>query len=96
MEYSNETKKRNFLETVELQIGLKNYDPQRDKRFSGTIKLPSIPRPNMAVWYDTTGDGPERKRRKALTKYSFLAFLVTSTISTVPSTVVSMPCPLMT
>lgn len=23
---------------IELQIGLKNYDPQRDKRFSGTIK----------------------------------------------------------
>jgi large subunit ribosomal protein L10Ae len=49
LEYSNETKKRNFLETVELQIGLKNYDPQRDKRFSGTIRLPSIPRPNMAI-----------------------------------------------
>lgn len=47
--YSNETKKRNFLETVELQVGLKNYDPQRDKRFSGTIKLPSIPRPDMAI-----------------------------------------------
>lgn len=31
-------KKRNFLETVELQIGLKNYDPQKDKRFSGTVK----------------------------------------------------------
>lgn len=44
-----ETKKRNFLETVELQIGLKNYDPQRDKRFSGTVKLPSVPRPNMAI-----------------------------------------------
>jgi large subunit ribosomal protein L10Ae len=42
-------KKRNFVETVELQIGLKNYDPQRDKRFSGTVKLPSIPRPNMTV-----------------------------------------------
>lgn len=42
-------KKRNFLETVELQIGLKNYDPQRDKRFSGTIKLPSVPRPNMSI-----------------------------------------------
>lgn len=53
LEYSNETKKRNFLETVELQIGLKNYDPQRDKRFSGTIKLPAIPRPNMAIWYDS-------------------------------------------
>ncbi|KAF3913362.1 hypothetical protein ABW20_dc0105876 [Dactylellina cionopaga] len=47
--YSTETKKRNFLETVELQIGLKNYDPQRDKRFSGTVKLPQVPRPNMSV-----------------------------------------------
>ncbi len=26
-------KKRNFIETIELQVGLKNYDPQRDKRF---------------------------------------------------------------
>jgi large subunit ribosomal protein L10Ae len=51
LDYSLNTKKRNFLETVELQIGLKNYDPQRDKRFSGTIKLPSVPRPNMAIWY---------------------------------------------
>merc|ERR1712023_133597 len=49
LEYSNETKKRNFLETVELQIGLKNYDPQRDKRFSGTIKLPTLPRPRMSL-----------------------------------------------
>ncbi len=31
-------KKRNFLETVELQITLKNYDPAKDKRFSGTVK----------------------------------------------------------
>lgn len=49
LKYSNEEKKRNFLETVELQIGLKNYDPQRDKRFSGTVKLPRVPRPNMAI-----------------------------------------------
>ncbi len=35
-------KKRKFVETVELQIGLKNYDPQRDKRFSGTVKLVSF------------------------------------------------------
>jgi len=34
--------KRHFTETVELQIGLKNYDPQKDKRFSGSIKLPNI------------------------------------------------------
>ena len=31
-------KRRGFLETVELQINLKNYDPQKDKRFSGTVK----------------------------------------------------------
>eukprot|EP01025_Chloroclados_australasicus_P049189 TRINITY_DN5593_c0_g1_i4.p2 TRINITY_DN5593_c0_g1~~TRINITY_DN5593_c0_g1_i4.p2 ORF type:complete len:232 (-),score=21.05 TRINITY_DN5593_c0_g1_i4:202-897(-) len=42
-----EDKKRGFQETVELQIGLKNYDTQKDKRFSGTVKLPSMPRPRM-------------------------------------------------
>ena len=40
-------KKRNFVETIEMQITLKNYDPQREKRFSGTFKLPSLPRPNL-------------------------------------------------
>mmetsp|Transcript_19570 Transcript_19570/g.32506 ORF Transcript_19570/g.32506 Transcript_19570/m.32506 type:complete len:230 (+) Transcript_19570:87-776(+) len=40
-------KKRNFIETVEAQIALKNYDPVRDKRFSGTFRLPSVPRPNL-------------------------------------------------
>jgi large subunit ribosomal protein L10Ae len=42
-------KKRNFVETIELQIGLKNYDPQRDKRFSGTVRLPHVPRPRMSL-----------------------------------------------
>ena len=37
LQYSQE-KKRKFRETVELQIALKNYDPQKDKRFSGTVK----------------------------------------------------------
>lgn len=41
--------KRNFNETVELQIGLKNYDPQRDKRFAGSIRLPNTPKPRMSV-----------------------------------------------
>ena len=40
-------KKRNFVETVDIQITLKNYDPQRDKRFSGTFRLPTVPRPNL-------------------------------------------------
>lgn len=43
----SEDKTRNFQETVELQIGLKNYDTQKDKRFSGTVKLPAMPRPRM-------------------------------------------------
>jgi len=40
-------KVRNFVETFEVQISLKNYDPQRDKRFSGTFRLPTVPRPNL-------------------------------------------------
>merc|ERR1712226_1274429 len=42
-------KQRKFLETVELQIALKDYDTQRDKRFAGTIKLQHVPRPRMKV-----------------------------------------------
>ena len=42
-------KKRKFMETIELQFALKNYDPQKDKRFSGTFKLPTVPRPNMKI-----------------------------------------------
>merc|ERR1711902_323038 len=41
--------KRKFMETVDLQIGLKNYDPQKDKRFSGTVKLKHIPRRKFKV-----------------------------------------------
>ena len=33
-----QVKQRKFTESVDLQIGLKNYDPQKDKRFSGTVK----------------------------------------------------------
>lgn len=32
-----------------MQVTLKNYDPQRDKRFSGTFKLPIIPKANSSV-----------------------------------------------
>merc|ERR1712088_101054 len=41
--------KRNFTESIELQIMLKNYDPQKDKRFSGTVKLPHTARPAFNV-----------------------------------------------
>merc|ERR1712165_457394 len=49
LKHSLETKKRNFMETADLQIGLKNYDPQKDKRFSGTVKLKHVPRDNFTV-----------------------------------------------
>jgi large subunit ribosomal protein L10Ae len=42
-------KPRKFLETIELQIALKDYDVQRDKRFAGSVKLPHVPRPRMKV-----------------------------------------------
>eukprot|EP01017_Pseudomicrothorax_dubius_P029679 TRINITY_DN362_c0_g5_i1.p1 TRINITY_DN362_c0_g5~~TRINITY_DN362_c0_g5_i1.p1 ORF type:complete len:216 (+),score=81.61 TRINITY_DN362_c0_g5_i1:76-723(+) len=42
-------KKRKFVETVELQIGLRDYDPEKEKRFSGAIRLPFAPYPNLKV-----------------------------------------------
>lgn len=41
--YAKEKKKK-FTETIDLQVGLKGYDPQRDKRFNGTVILPSPPK----------------------------------------------------
>jgi len=52
IEVNGETKKgkkRNFVETIELQVTLKMYDPRKDKRFAGTFSLPEIPRPNIKV-----------------------------------------------
>eukprot|EP00501_MAST-03F_sp_TOSAG23-6_P000669 GSMAST32.ASY1.ANO1.696.1 assembled CDS len=40
---------KEFQETVELQIALKNYDASKDKRFNGSFKLPNVPRPNFKV-----------------------------------------------
>jgi len=42
-------KKRGFTETIELQVALKNYDPQKDKRFSGTVRLPIAPKKKFTV-----------------------------------------------
>lgn len=37
-EMITERKKRKFVETVELQVGLRDYDPE--KRFTGSVRLP--------------------------------------------------------
>ena len=42
-------KERKFKQTVELQIGLKDYDPAKDKRFVGSVRLPNNPRPNLKI-----------------------------------------------
>jgi len=49
LEYATKTKKRNFVETIELQVGLKNYDPTRDKKFSGAVVLPNKVKTSMTV-----------------------------------------------
>jgi large subunit ribosomal protein L10Ae len=41
--------KRGFVETVELQIALKNYDLSKEKRFSGTLVLPHVPRDRFKI-----------------------------------------------
>merc|ERR1711974_457381 len=46
---ASKDKNRKFTESVELQIMLKNYDPQKDKRFSGTVKLPNVAKPKFTV-----------------------------------------------
>ena len=44
-------KNRKFTETVELQIGLKNYDPQKDKRFSDSVPHPSSKDEGVHAWW---------------------------------------------
>eukprot|EP01083_Nonionella_stella_P114606 339095_1 len=42
-------RKRGFIESIDLQLNLKNYDTQKDKRFSGSVKLPNVARPRFKV-----------------------------------------------
>merc|ERR1711966_219092 len=56
-------KPRKFVETIELQVVLKNYDTQKDKRFAGSIKLPNIPRPRMSCCI--LGDAKHVEQAKA-------------------------------
>ena len=42
-------KQRKFVETIELQIGLRDYDP--DKRFNGTVRLPHKAYNNIRVLF---------------------------------------------
>merc|ERR1712088_5730 len=74
-------KKRKFLESVDLQIGLKNYDPQKDKRFSGTVKLRHVPRRKFKVCLlgDQAHIDEAKEKVKRLAK-SYDAFLCSDTL----------------
>jgi len=49
LDHSLNVRKRKFVETIELQIALKNYDPNKDKRFTGAIRLPKVPKTKFTV-----------------------------------------------
>ncbi|CAF0756365.1 unnamed protein product [Adineta steineri] len=49
LSYSHNKRKRNFIETIELQIILKNYNTLREKRFCGSIRLPYTIRPRHKI-----------------------------------------------
>jgi len=59
LEYSGATKKRKFLESIELQIRLKGYT-QKDKRFIGAIKLPNVIRPGLRIGFIGNADHCEQ------------------------------------
>jgi len=61
---TSKDKKRKFVETIDLQISLKNYDPNKDKRFSGAFRLPIVPRPKFSVCI--LGDAKHCGEAKAL------------------------------
>merc|ERR1712130_544563 len=72
-------KPRKFQETVDLQIGLKNYDPQKDKRFSGTVKLKHVPRQKFKVCLLGDQQHCDEAKAKGLAK-KYDAFLASDTL----------------
>src|ERR1700722_17480877 len=67
---SLEEKKRNFVETIELQIALKNYDPNKDKRFSGTERLPVAPKQKFNVAVIGDAKHLDEAKKAGITGYS--------------------------
>lgn len=42
-------KERKFVETVELQIVLRDYDLEKDKKFKGSVRLPNLIYPKLKI-----------------------------------------------
>merc|ERR1711874_244932 len=50
IEWIRENRKhRNFVETLDLQILLRDYNPEKEKRFNSTVVLPNQAKTNMKV-----------------------------------------------
>merc|ERR1719499_1364164 len=62
------TKERKFLETVELQLSLKDYDPSKDKRFVGSVRLPNVPRPTLKICLIADAKHAEEAKKNGLDK----------------------------
>ena len=63
-------KKRGFVETVELQVTLKQIDPAKDKRFAGSFQLPNPTRAKINVCV-FVNDKHEQLCKKAADEKSF-------------------------
>lgn len=64
--YSNETKKRKFVETVELQVGLKGYDPKKDPRFNLPLVLPHVAKENLKICVIADAHDQDRAKKIGL------------------------------
>ena len=65
---SRKTKDRKFRETVELQLSLKDYDPSKDKRFVGSVRLPNVPRPTLKICLIADAKHAEEAKKNGLDK----------------------------
>jgi len=59
-------KARKFTESIDLQVNLKSYDPQKDKRFAGSLRLPNVARPGMKIGIICDLQHEEQAKRQKL------------------------------
>lgn len=79
-----ERKKRKFVETVELQIGLRDYDPE--KRFTGTVRLPNLVYGKLRVNFLSKHRSASSPMLSTLKKLLPTVFLILTSMVLKPST----------
>ncbi|ESU39182.1 LSU ribosomal protein L1P [Giardia duodenalis] len=66
IERATNEKPRKFLETVELQVGLKGYDPKKDPRFNLPLVLPHIAKQNLKLCVIADARDADRAKKLGL------------------------------